>query len=104
MDLLAKLLESLGKESFTLVLGLLAGLLPLVEKVLRQHFERKPPSESYSKKLESLTGSLVKASSEVDQLLADLAVVAKDRAVAAEKLQAELQQLEDHERQLKQRL
>jgi septal ring factor EnvC (AmiA/AmiB activator) len=87
----------------SLVLGLLSGLLPLLEKFLRKQLGREK-EESYSDKLNRLTGSLQKASGEVDTLLKELASVAKTRATAVADLETQLRQLSDREQELKKRV
>lgn len=83
----------------SVVLSLLGGLLPFLERLVRRQFRAN--EESYAEKLSRLTSGLVKASSEVDGLLKELAVVAKQRAEAAEQLDGELKRLEAHEQELK---
>jgi septal ring factor EnvC (AmiA/AmiB activator) len=67
--------------------------------------QKEPPKvESYSEKLASLMKSLTKASAEVDKILAELAQVAGDRHNTVLELEAQLTELEEHERQLQQRI
>lgn len=87
----------------SLVLGLLSGLLPLLERFLRKQLGREK-EESYSDKLSRLTNSLQKASGEVDDLLKELASVATTRASAVADLEAQLRQLSNREQELKKRV
>ena len=95
--------------SLTIVVSLVAGLLSLsrffpfyINRVLGR--EEPPKVESYSERLANLTASLTKASSEVDNILAELAQVAGDRAKTVQELEAELTKLEEQEKQLEKRL
>src|SRR5262245_21251936 len=60
--------------------------------------------KSYSERLAELTESLTKASREVDNVLEELAAVAKGRAQAVEQLKADLDSMQGREKELKQRI
>jgi hypothetical protein len=76
----------------------------LSEKFVKQVFERGKPKETYSQKLERLSDSLIKSSSEVDNLLSELSQVALEREKAVRNLETELRELETREKQLKERV
>jgi hypothetical protein len=90
-------------EALSLVLALIGGLLPLLEKFLRRKLGREK-EEGYSEKLRRLTDSLQKASIEVDDLLKELANVAKTRTAAVSDLETQLLHLTEREQVLKQRV
>src|SRR5260370_34603453 len=83
----------------TLLISLLAGLLPLLEKYVKRWFG-KGVEETYSQKLKRLTTRLTNASLEMDNLLAELGSVARDRAASVERLDADLKKLAAHESEL----
>jgi hypothetical protein len=87
----------------SLVLGLLSGLIPLIERWLRKRLGREK-EESYSDKIARLTTSLQKSSEEVDVVLRELASVAKIRASAVSDLESQLQQMTAREQELKKRV
>lgn len=66
--------------------------------------EDEPKIESYSERLANLMKSLTKASSEVDNILTELAQVSEDRAKTVQELEAELTKLEEQEKQLEKRI
>jgi len=82
----------------------------LIPSELQKKLERtlqleKPPKvESYRDRLANLMASLTKASSEVDNILAELAQVAGDRHKTVLELEAQLTELEEREKQLQQRI
>jgi chromosome segregation ATPase len=88
-----------------LTLGGGALAIELVPKLLRRLLKRSEPSrDSYGEKLSRLTGSLTKASSEIDEVLNELAGIARHREQAIKKLEIELGKLEGREKQLQHRI
>ena len=88
-----------------LTLGAGAVVMELVPKLLRRILKKSEPSkESYGEKLSRLTESLTKASSEVDEVLSELARIARHREQAVKKLEMELGKLEGREKQLQKRI
>ena len=98
----------------TLGVSLVAGLLLLFIEYyyiipgsyIKRALGREEPAkaESYSERLASLMKSLTKASSEVDNILAELGQVAEDRAKTVQKIETELAELEEQEKQLQRRI
>jgi prefoldin subunit 5 len=94
----------------TTILGALstiAAMVTLSELLgpsIRRLFGRPQPLKSYSERLSSLTASLTRASSEVDEVLRELAQVAGDREAAVKKLEGDLAGLEGRERELKDKI
>ena len=86
-----------------LIAGLAVGLLVLSVQQLRLKI-RAPQEKPYSQRLAELSESLVKASSEVDNLLSELTKIAGDREENVRRLETELTQLEKREKQLQQRI
>jgi chromosome segregation ATPase len=100
-----EILISLLSAVLSLLAGSIAGsrlIQRYLKRLLGKEEEAKP--KSYSQRLAELTESLMKASSEVDNLLAELAQVAEDREEAVKKLESELTQMEQHEEQLQKRI
>lgn len=65
---------------------------------------QKKAEKTYSERLSMLTASLMKASGEVDSFLAELALVARSRESAIQKLEGDLQSLQTREKELKEKL
>jgi chromosome segregation ATPase len=99
-------------ELLSVIVGALTSLLAAgiasseqIRNLVRSLFRVKEgPPKSYSQRLSELTGSLTKASSEVDAILVDLTQVARDREVAVQKLEFNLADLENQEKDLKERI
>ena len=98
-------------EVLGLALGLAVGVVInlvvinlIPDYIKRLKGEEPPEVESYSERLKNLMQGLTKASSEVDNILAELAQVAGDRAKAVQELEAELAKLEEHQKQLEKRI
>lgn len=70
----------------------------------RLYKKRESPQEGYGERLARLTASLTRASSEVDEVLRELARVAADREDAVKKLEIGLRDLEGREKQIQQRI
>jgi predicted negative regulator of RcsB-dependent stress response len=106
MDELLKWWHSIDPAIVEMLATILGGLLALGSGFFFRALERKEPPEveSYSERLANLMKSLTKASSEVDNILAELAQVAGDRHNTVLELEAQLTELEEHERQLQQRI
>jgi septal ring factor EnvC (AmiA/AmiB activator) len=106
-DILGKIISTVRATDLfyiSLVISLLSGLLPLIQNFLAKKVSGEAKLESYSEKLERLTRALLQSSEDMDKLLAELATVARDRATAVERLESDLQKLEDHEQQLKRKV
>jgi ABC-type transporter Mla subunit MlaD len=85
--------------------GSYEALRRLVEHLLgRKSGAQQPPASRYSEQLERLTDQLTRSSGEVDQLLAELGQVARERQADVAKLEGDLKSLADHEQQLKRRI
>ena len=81
-----------------------ATFIKVLEPLFRRVFGRPQPQKSYSERLSSLTSSLTRASREVDEVLRELAHVARDREAAVEKLEGDLAGLEGREKELKDKI
>ena len=95
----------------SIVSGLLASLAGLASTTqLAQRFLRwllgtcRPSRQSYSERLSKLTSGLTRASTEVDEILQELADVARSRETAVGKLESELSALETREKELTERI
>jgi chromosome segregation ATPase len=97
-DMLIAVVGAIG--SFVAALTSGEVLLPL----LRRLFGRPQPQKSFSERLSSLTASLTRASGEVDEVLRELAQVARDREAAVKKLEGDLAALEGREKELKDKI
>ena len=90
------------------ILSLLAGYISgniLIRVGERGTTKEKPTKvELYSERLSRLTQELTKASSDVDNLLTELAKVAKDREFAVQRLEVNLTSLEEREKKLQKRI
>lgn len=93
-----------------ILLNVISGFLSLIVAAISIEFirssvtrvlKRDKPGETYSQKLKRLTEGLVKSSSEVDSVLAELSQVARDREEAIRKLDIELHELEIQEKEQK---
>ena len=81
------------------VLGPLIGkLFPAIIK------EHTLPQLSYKEKMTSLTRSLIEASAEVDRVLKEIAEIGNQRQGDIAKLELQLQNLTDHEKQLQEKV
>lgn len=90
-------------SSIAALLSLLAGGF-LTSEIFRKYLRKERPQKSYSERLSELTTSLTRASGEVDAVLGELSQVARDREKAANELQLSLSQLEEREKELKDRI
>ena len=89
------------------LISLLAGGVASSEvfkKLILRLLGKKAPPKTYTERLSELTTSLTKASAEVDQVLAELAQVSKDRERAVHDLETGLGQLEKREKELKEKI
>ena len=102
----------MGIEIIALLLGGVASLLTggivaseLARKIARLAFG-SPAEEpaSYAERLSILTQKLDSASSEVDDVLREIVLVAENRQKTVEKLEKELPLLESKEQELKERI
>ncbi|MFH1418284.1 MAG: hypothetical protein ABII12_08380 [Planctomycetota bacterium] len=88
--------------------SLLAGGVASIEffqRLIRQLLGiRKDTEKPYSERLSDLTGSLTKASREVDSVLSELAQVARSRESAVQKLETDLKGLETREKGMKEKI
>jgi septal ring factor EnvC (AmiA/AmiB activator) len=93
------------------VATLVGGAVPIlqfkaVRYLLYKLAGKEPPNETtpYTEKLERLTSSMAEASQEMDALLAEFAKVAKERHEAMQKVESELRELEQKEKELQDRI
>jgi hypothetical protein len=75
-----------------------------VRKVLYGILKKERPKKTYSERLSDLTASLTKASGEVDNVVREMAQVAKERESSVNNLEAGLRGLEERERELNERI
>ena len=98
----------MGPELIVTVLG--AALSAIACKLVLNKFVEKLFGEetsntvSYAERLEKLTSSLTKSSTEIDGLLNELSNVAKERQKAVDKVETELLGLQGREKELQQRI
>lgn len=80
--------------------------IDLLLRFLRRHFSHspQPPQETYAARLERLTEELTRASHGVDQILSELAGVAREREAAVTKLERDLGELSAREQHLQKRI
>ena len=76
----------------------------VIQKLLRRLLKLPLPEKSYGERLSELTDSLTKASRQVDEVLSELAAVAKEREKNARELEANMQLLEKRENDMKTRI
>lgn len=77
----------------------------LIQKVLHYFLGRRKKTEkTYSERLAELTANLTNSSREVDLILAELAQVAGNKEVGVQRLEADLAALENHEKELKEKI
>lgn len=91
----------------SLALSALAGGVASTEVVrkLVYKFLRKPlPQPTYAERLANLTAGLSKASREVDSVLQEMALVARERETSATRMEGVLLELEKRERDLQKRI
>ncbi len=89
------------------VFGIVAGIvIPLdqLDKIIALIRKKEFPRKTYSERLSELTSSLTKASSEVDDILREMAQVAKEREVSVKNLEKGLADLEKREKELKENI
>ncbi|MBW2739235.1 MAG: hypothetical protein JRE64_10410 [Deltaproteobacteria bacterium] len=87
--------------------SLLAGGLAsseLIHKLIRHILGKEAPPKTYSERLSELTSSLTTASSQVDSVLHELSLVAREKEDTVKKLEAGLGELEKREKELKQKI
>jgi predicted RNase H-like nuclease (RuvC/YqgF family) len=76
----------------------------VIQKLLRRVLKLPVQEKSYGERLSELTDSLTKASRQVDQVLSELATVAKEREKNVRELEANMQLLEKRENDMKTRI
>lgn len=93
------------------ILGALASLLAggvasseIIRKLIRAMLGKQAPQKTYSERLSELTSSLTTASSQVDSVLQELSVVAREKEETVKKLETGLAELEKREKDLKQKI
>ena len=98
-------------EVLLAVIGALASLLAggvasreALQKLIRLMLGKKITAKTYSERLSELTSSLTTASSQVDSVLRELSLVAREKEDTVKRLEAGLGQLEERERDLKQKI
>ncbi len=84
--------------------GTASAIVALVTLLAGWIARKKKPEKTYSERLSELTESLTKASTEVDEILGELATVAQEREETMQKLETEIASMEQHEQQTKQRI
>ncbi len=94
--------SEIGAALLAAVASLVVGLLPILSNLLGRTPE--PPQESYAARLERLTNELTRASDGVDQILSELAGVAREREAAVARLERELGELSSREQHLQKRI
>ncbi len=106
-------IDIIGQAGFEVIASLLLGVIsilisPFFRKVYRRFFKlsrRKSVSEeSFSEKLSNLTRNLNDSSLEIDNVINEISIVAIERGKTINKLQEELQKLENKEEEVKNRL
>jgi hypothetical protein len=105
--------NTMGPELILALLSVLISLLSggiaikfhditrIIFEVLTGRYEKRL---TYSDRLQELTGSLMKASREVDALFREMEQVATDRSKVVEKLESDFLDLEAREKELKKRI
>ena len=76
----------------------------LIHKLIRHILGKEAPPKTYSERLSELTSSLTTASSQVDSVLHELSLVAREKEDTVKKLEAGLGELEKREKELKQKI
>jgi cell division protein FtsB len=97
LAILSALLTSLGGT-----LALSDFSIKLLGKLFRKKFA--PSGKTYSERLATLTGSLTKASAEVDSVLQEMVKVTAERERSVQALEAGLANLEKTEKELKEKI
>lgn len=85
---------------------MIAGILAnLIYSAINRLLGREPEEgKSFKERLSELTHSLTKASSEVDEILKEMAQVARDREDAVKKLENDISSMEGKEKELKEKI
>jgi ElaB/YqjD/DUF883 family membrane-anchored ribosome-binding protein len=73
-------------------------------KIIYKLLKKELPQKTYSERLSELTSNLTKASSEVDNVLQEMAQVATDREKAVKELENGLIDLEKREKELEEKI
>ena len=84
-----------------------AGLAAIAANVLTHYLKRKlspAKTKTYGERLKELVTQLSHATSNVDEILSEVAAVAKDREDAINKLETELRDLEGKEKAMKEKI
>lgn len=97
-----EILVSLLAASLSMVAGILSN--EVLQKLIRRALKLPVPEKSYGERLSELTESLTKASRQVDQVLSELATVAKEREKNVRELEANMELLEKRENDMKSRI
>jgi len=98
-----EILVSLLAATLSMVAGGIASS-EVIQKLLRRVLKLPVPEKSYGERLGELTESLTKASRQVDEVLSELATVAKEREKNVKELEANMQLLEKRENDMKSRI
>lgn len=98
-----EILVSLLAATLSMVAGGIASS-EVIQKLLRRVLKLPVQEKSYGERLGELTESLTKASRQVDQVLSELATVAKEREKNVRELEANMQLLEKRENDMKTRI
>jgi septal ring factor EnvC (AmiA/AmiB activator) len=99
---MSEILSSVLAATTSMLVALTIRLL--TSRLRRALGREKPPEKSYSQRLTELTSSLTRASREVDEVLAELAQVAREREGTVRQLESDLGSLESKEQELKERI
>jgi predicted RNase H-like nuclease (RuvC/YqgF family) len=98
-----EILVSLLAATLSMVAGGIASS-EVIQKLLRRVLKLPVQEKGYGERLSELTESLTKASRQVDQVLSELATVAKEREKNVRELEANMQLLEKRENDMKTRI
>jgi hypothetical protein len=89
------------------LISVLAGAVAstdVIRKALLKRLGKEPPARTYAERLSGLTGSLTRASAEVDAVLHEMTRVAGEREQAVKDLEVGLTELEKREKELKEKI
>ena len=94
--------EAIGNEFFIGFIASIVGLvLIILIKKISQEKKEVSPEISFSQRLDKLTASLASSSEEVDKVLTEMTLVAKERNLALATLEAQIDALAKRESEMK---
>lgn len=76
----------------------------VVRKLVYRVFGRKEPEPSYAERLNTLSENIRKSFNEMDTMLAELAGVTREKKLAMERVEQEVVNLQNQERELQERI